>query len=118
MIQVGDKVRVKLESEYYIKHPPGEVIRIMNYPNGLNIAVVRFPNNTLQKVLLSDLEKVDDSIEVTLTLEKLNELKEKILDKNSVELEGTNYEILRLTGELIFKRLESELFGGGNTPEG
>lgn len=104
MIKVGDRVcRKYLERDNTI----GTVETIAESTVG-TIAIVRF-NNSLEKLLLSDLKKVDER--VSITRDELNDFKEKILDRDTYDMEDNSYEIIKVSAELIFKRLDSLLFG-------
>lgn len=75
------------------------------------VAIVNFPTGR-RKMLLDELVVVTDA--VTITRDKFYELTEKVLDRESLEISDGAYEMLATSAELIFKRLESLLFGGEN----
>lgn len=104
-IKEGDRVVLKNQND-----ARGVIERIYPAVND-SVAIVNFPDGK-RKVLLDDLTVVTDA--VTLTPEKFRELTEKVLDRESLEISEDSYAILRASSELIFKRLESLLFGGDN----
>lgn len=111
MIEVGDKVKFKLLKGGY---GVGQLETICDFTNG-RIGLVRVDGNLI-KVLVSDLERVEET--VTLTRAEFDDYKRQILDRDTFDMEDTSYEIIKVSAELIFKRLESLLFGAGNKSEG
>lgn len=76
------------------------------------VGIVNFPTGR-KKILLDDLVVISDT--VTLTRERFQELIEQVLDRDSLNISDDSYEILKASGELIFKRFETLLFDeGGN----
>lgn len=104
MIKVGDKVCIR-----YLKYTgsPGTVETIAESAGG-TIALVRFKDR-LEKVVIDYLTKVDDRASITRS--EFYDLKEKILERDTYDMDDTQYEIISISADLIFKRLESLLFG-------
>lgn len=107
MINVGDKVVYKSRNFSEI---PGTVETISDSAVGA-IAIVRF-RDSLEKVLISDLKKVEER--VSINRGELYDIKEKILERDTYDMDDTQYEIISISADLIFKRLESLLFGAGD----
>lgn len=110
MIEVGDRVCFNSDKFPNFKSTPGTVETISESAIG-TIAIVRFKDK-LEKVLIGDLKKVDERASITRA--EFYDLKEKILERDTYDMDDTQYEIISISADLIFKRLESLLFGVGD----
>lgn len=110
MIKVGDRVCLNRDKFPHFSTRPGTVETIADSLVG-TIAIVRF-GDLLEKVLISDLKKVDEN--TIITRAEFYDLKEKILERDTYDMDDTQYEIISISADLIFKRLESLLFGVGD----
>lgn len=97
------KIEGTVQSVYYMGN---DGVAIVNYPGGIGLV----------KVLTNDLIRVEIETEtlpssVKLTKERYKELTSKVMERESFDVSDTHYDLLKVSAELLFNRLEALLFG-------
>lgn len=102
-IKIGDRVKVKKSGKI------GTIERAEDHFYE-KLVIVRFEDNSLEKMFLGDVEPVRDSI--NLTREEFTAYMSKVVDRETFEgMDDTTYQMLQVTATLIGQRLEVLLFG-------
>lgn len=91
------------------------VVQSVYYMGNEGVAVVKYPGYSLVKILTSDLIKIEEetvpSRSVKLTKERYTELTSNVMERLKSEVSDTHYDVLKVSAELLFSRLEALLFG-------
>ena len=94
------------------------LVKSVYYMGDEGVAVVEYPGYGLVKILTNDLIKIEvETIpvpSVSLTKDMYHELTSKVMDRKTFDVSDTHYDLLEVSAELIFKRLEALLFGEGD----
>ena len=79
------------------------------------VAVVEYSGYGLVKVLTKDLVKIEvetvPTRSVSLTRKQYHELTSKVMEREKFDVSDTHYDVLTVSAELLFNRLDDLLFG-------
>lgn len=91
------------------------VVKSVYYMGDEGVAVVEYSGYGLVKILTNDLIKIEvetvSTSSVNLSKERYKELTSKVMERVKSEVSDTHYDVLKVSAELLFNRLEALLFG-------
>ena len=90
-------------------------VKSVYYMGDEGVAVVEYSGFGLAKILTNDLIKIEvetvPTRSVSLSKARYNELTSKVMERVKSEVSDTHYDVLKVSAELLFNRLEALLFG-------
>lgn len=86
-------------------------VKSVYYMGDEGLALVEYSRYGLVKILTKDLIKIEPVNSVNLTRERFNEFTSKVMERESFDVSDTHYDVLKVSAELLFNRLEALLFG-------